>query len=284
MKREHEPNDGLRITEGKQHQGRERPHGTDQNPRHADRKSFVSDRRRRQPNERLIVALDFPTHGEALSLVDVLVPDVRFFKVGLELFVSSGPCVVSMIQDKGGRVFLDLKLHDIPNTVKGTVSCAARLGAAIISLHLSVGRDGLTAAVEGLAEASNSAREKPLLAGVTVLTSLGSEQTGGTIGSILDQVLRLSRLAKECGVEGIITSVKEAGEVRRALGDECVIITPGIRLSGAADDHKRTGTVKDALAAGSDYLVVGRPITRASNPQEEARRFLGEIAAFESID
>jgi orotidine-5'-phosphate decarboxylase len=239
---------------------------------------------KRDPNERLIVALDFATEREALSLVELLLPDVKFFKIGLELFVALGPSIISRVRETGGRVFLDLKLHDIPNTMKGAVGCAARLGAAIISLHLSVGRDGLKAAVEGLAEVSYSTGEKPLLAGVTVLTSLGSEQAGGAVGSVLSQVLRLSRLAKECGIDGVITSVREAAEVRRALGDECVIITPGIRLSAASDDHKRAGTVRDALAAGADYLVVGRPITRASNPQEEARRFLNEIVALGSID
>jgi orotidine-5'-phosphate decarboxylase len=241
-------------------------------------------KRKRDPNERLIVALDFATENEAFSLVEVLFPDVRFFKVGLELFVASGPSVVSRVRATGAKVFLDLKLHDIPNTLKGSVSCAARLGAAIISLHLSVGREGLKAAVEGLQEASRPTGEKSILAGVTVLTSLGSEQAGGTVGSVLDQVLRLSRLAKECGIDGIITSVREAAEVRVAVGDECVIITPGIRRNESSDDHKRTGTVRDALAAGADYLVVGRPITRVSNPQEEARRFLDEIAAFDAID
>jgi orotidine-5'-phosphate decarboxylase len=240
--------------------------------------------RARFPHGRLIVALDFPTEREALSLVDGLVPDVKIFKVGLELFVASGPSVVSRVREKGAGVFLDLKLHDIPNTVKGAVSCAARLGAGIISVHLSVGREGLKAAVEGIGEASQETGEKPLLAGVTVLTSLGSEQAGGTVGSVLEQVLRLSRLAQECGIEGIITSVREAAEVRKNLGEACVIITPGIRLSGVSDEHKRAGTVRDALAAGSDYLVVGRPITRAPNPHDEARRFLDEISAFEEID
>ncbi|MCX5801670.1 MAG: orotidine-5'-phosphate decarboxylase [Candidatus Eisenbacteria bacterium] len=238
----------------------------------------------RHPSERLIVALDVPTDGEALSLVDLLLPDVKFFKVGLELFVASGPSVVSGVRERGGRVFLDLKLHDIPNTVKRAVSCATRLGAAIISLHLSAGRECLESAAEGIEEGSSRTSERPLLAGVTVLTSLGSEQAGDTAGSVLEQVLRLSRLAKECGIGGIITSVREAADVRRALGGECVIITPGIRLRGPQDDHKRAGTVRDALLAGSDYLVVGRPITRASNPLEEAKRFLNEIAAFDSID
>jgi orotidine-5'-phosphate decarboxylase len=241
-------------------------------------------RRKRDPNERLIVALDFSTESEALSLVELLFPDVRFFKVGLELFVASGPSVVSRVRATGAKVFLDLKLHDIPNTVKAAVSCAARLGAAIISLHLSVGREGLEAAVEGLRGASPSTGEKPMLAGVTVLTSVGSEQADGTVGSVLDQVLRLARLAKECGIDGIITSVREAAGVRRTLGDECVIITPGIRLSESSDDQKRVGTVRDALVAGADYLVVGRPISRASSPRDATRIFLDEIAAFGSVD
>lgn len=270
-------------TSGKGHSdGKDRCHGGRR--RDSDKGSGRSGRRPPAASDRLIVALDFPTEREALSLVDLLLPDVKVFKIGLELFVGSGPSVVAKVREKGASVFLDLKFHDIPNTMKGAVSCAVRLGADIISVHLSAGREGLEAAVDGLEEASRATGEKSLLAGVTVLTSLGSSHPGGVEGTVRDQVLRLSRLAHECGVEGIITSVKEASEVRRALGGECVIITPGIRLSEAPDDHKRAGTVKDAISAGSDYLVVGRPITRASNPDEEARRFLEQIAAFDSID
>jgi len=246
--------------------------------------------RKLSPAERLIVALDFPSEAEALSMARSLLSEVKFFKVGLQLFVASGPSVVGRIREAGANVFLDLKFHDIPNTVKGAVSCAARLGAGIISLHLSAGREGLIAAVEGLGEASESSGERPLLAGVTVLTSVSGERpllAGREDESVLDRVLRLSKLAQECGVDGIITSTLEAAEVRKALGEKCVIITPGIRLSqpqaGQADDQKRIGTAREALEAGSDYLVVGRPITRARDPLIEARRFLDEIASFDSV-
>ncbi|KPJ61641.1 MAG: hypothetical protein AMJ46_00665 [Latescibacteria bacterium DG_63] len=231
------------------------------------------------PGERLVVALDFPKENQALSLMELLMPEVKLFKVGLELFVASGPSVVARLKQAGAGVFLDLKFHDIPNTVRGAVACATRLGADIISIHLKMGAEGVRAAGEGAERASVSPEKTPLVAGVTVLTSQGEQEAGGGTRSVLEEVLRLAGIARECGLNGIITSVREAGEVRRALGPDCKIITPGIRLSAAADDHKRVGTVRDALAAGADYMVVGRPITRAANPREAAREFLKEIAA-----
>ncbi len=233
----------------------------------------------KSPGERLIVALDFPEQGQALSLVKLLSPRVKSFKVGLELFVASGPSVVREIKQLGAAVFLDLKFHDIPNTVRRSVACATRLGADIISIHLKMGVEGVMAARQGAEEAAAATETSPLVAGVTVLTSQGAPETGGSTGSILEEVLRLSATARECGVGGIITSVREAAEVRRVLGPDCSIITPGIRLSAQADDHKRAGTVRDALAAGADYLVVGRPVTRADRPLEAAARFVEEIAA-----
>jgi orotidine-5'-phosphate decarboxylase len=231
------------------------------------------------PGDRLIVALDFPEGNQALSLVELLMPEVRLFKVGLELFVASGPSVVSSIKQVGAGVFLDLKFHDIPNTVKRSVACATRLGADIISIHLQMGAEGVTAAREGAEEASASPQEVPLVAGVTVLTSQGEREAAEEGGSVLEEVTRLSEMAGRCGLRGIITSVREAEAVRRTLGPDCSIITPGIRLSADADDHKRAGTVRDAFDAGADYLVVGRPITRAGEPRAAAAEFLEEIAA-----
>ena len=231
---------------------------------------------------KIIVALDFPTEREALSMVELLQPDVELFKVGLELFVASGPAVVRAIKGMGADVFLDLKLNDIPNTVKGAAACAARLGVDIISVHAGIGREGLVAARQGVEEAAGAGK-RPVVAAVTVLTSLGGEEGGGEGGAggtrtVLERVLGLSRLAVDCGLGGIITSVREAGEVRRAVGPGPAIITPGIRLSDSVQDHKRAGTVAAAVAAGVDFLVVGRPITRASDPRGQARRFIEEIA------
>ena len=231
---------------------------------------------------KVIVALDFPTEREALSMVELLQPDVELFKVGLELFVASGPAVVLAIKGMGSGVFLDLKLNDIPNTVKGAAACAARLGVDIISVHAGIGREGLVAARQGVEEAAGTGR-RPVVAAVTVLTSLGGDEAGGeggpgTPGTVLERVLGLSRLAVDCGLGGIITSVREAAEVRRAVGPGPAIITPGIRLSDSVQDHKRAGTVADAVAAGVDFLVVGRPITRASDPRGQAKRFIEEIA------
>ncbi|UCF79823.1 MAG: orotidine-5'-phosphate decarboxylase [Candidatus Eiseniibacteriota bacterium] len=237
----------------------------------------------RDPAANLIVALDFPEQGQALSLANLLTPKVKFYKVGLELFVNSGPPVVTAIKEMGARVFLDLKFHDIPNTVKRAVACATRLGADIISIHLKMGAEGVRAASEGAEEASVSGGGgKPLIAGVTVLTSQGAAEPSEKTGSVLEEVLRLCRLARDCGVNGIITSVKEAGDVRRLLGPGCSIITPGIRLTAALDDHKRAGTVRDALDAGADYLVVGRPITRAPDPLRAAEEFLAQMKVFGS--
>jgi len=229
---------------------------------------------------KVIVALDFPTQAEALSMVDILRPDIEFFKVGLELFVASGPDVVRAVKDRGAAVFLDLKFNDIPNTVRGASACAARLGVDIISVHTGIGREGLVAARQGVDEAAGPGR-RPVVAGVTVLTSLGGGEPGRdgeAAGGVLQRVLGLSRLAVECGLNGIITSVREAAEVRKAVGPEPVIITPGIRLPDSAEDHKRTGTVAEAVAAGADFLVVGRPITRASDLKGQARKFIEEVA------
>jgi orotidine-5'-phosphate decarboxylase len=228
---------------------------------------------------KVIVALDFPNETEALRMVDLLHPDAQYFKVGLELFVASGPAVVKEITGRGARVFLDLKFNDIPNTVKGAAACAARLGVDIISVHLGIGREGLLAAREGVEGAAGAGR-RPVLAGVTVLTSLGGDEAGGAGGdaAVLERVLGLSRLAVECGLGGVITSVREAAEVRKTVGPGTVIITPGIRLSDSVEDHKRAGTVADAVAAGVDFLVVGRPITRAPDPRGQARKFVEEIA------
>jgi len=230
----------------------------------------------------VIVALDFPTETEALSMVGLLRPDVEYFKVGLELFVAAGPAVVRAVKDRGAAVFLDLKFNDIPNTVRGAAACATRLGVDIISVHTGIGREGLVAARGGVEDAAGTGK-RPVLAGVTVLTSLGGgeagrEGCGAAAGSVLERVLGLSRLAAECGLGGIITSVREAAQVRKAVGPEPVIITPGIRLSDSVEDHKRAGTVADAVAAGVDFLVVGRPITRAADPRGQARKFIEEIA------
>ncbi len=227
----------------------------------------------------MIVALDFPTETEALSMVELLLPDVQYFKVGLELFVASGPAVVRAIKDMGAAVFLDLKFNDIPNTVKGAAACATGLGVDIISVHTGIGREGMVAAREGV-EAAAGTGTRPVLAGVTVLTSLGGGEAGGEGGdaAVLERVLGLSRLAVDCGLGGIITSVREAAEVRKAVGPGPVIITPGIRLSDSVQDHKRAGTVADAVAAGVDFLVVGRPITRAPDPKGQARKFTEEVA------
>jgi orotidine-5'-phosphate decarboxylase len=236
--------------------------------------------------DQLLVALDVDSAARALWLADELRGLAGGVKVGSRLFTAEGPAIVRALVERGHRVFLDLKFHDIPNTVRGAVACATRLGADIISVHVSAGREAMKSASEAALEASAGRDETPILAGVTVLTSLGNREATrgaeavrpGSADAIREEVVKLARLAVESGLTGIITSVAEAGEVRRILGAAVAIITPGIRLSAGVDDHKRAGTARDALIAGADFLVVGRPITRAADPRGEALRFLEEMS------
>lgn len=224
---------------------------------------------RRAPE--VIVALDFAEPGDAFRLVERL-PEGTWLKVGLELFVRAGPSVVERLADEGRRVFLDLKLHDIPNTVAGAVRSAARLGAELLTVHGSGGEAMLRAAAEaaGDAGAASAARRPLRLLAVTVLTSLDDSSLAAVMGSgasVEETAGRLAGLAREAGVDGAVCSVEEARAVRMACGPGFLVVTPGIRLAGeGADDQRRVATPAVARAAGCDYLVVGRSITRAADP------------------
>jgi len=216
----------------------------------------------------LIVALDVPSWLMATKLVDRLSPEVRYFKVGSQLFTLCGPRIVRYIRAKGGYVFLDLKFHDIPNTVANAVRAAADLGVAMMTVHAQGGRDMLRAAV-GAARAGRRRgqrlRRPPDIVAVTVLTSQASAQTH-------KEVLRLARLAKEAGCAGVVASAHECARLRYLLGKRFCIITPGIRPPGAeTGDQKRVATPRQAVRAGSDYLVVGRPVVQALDPAKAAR-------------
>jgi orotidine-5'-phosphate decarboxylase len=226
-----------------------------------------------QPRERLIIALDVGSAKEAVALVRELSDHVTFFKIGLQLFTSAGPEVVRAVRETGAKVFLDLKLHDIPNTVAKAVSAASELGVSMLTLHLSGGRNMLEAAAA-------ACPPDLLLLGVTVLTS-ADDATLREIGveaDVAKQALRLAAIGAAAGVRGLITSPREVAVLRKTLGSNATIITPGVRPSwAAADDQKRFTTPAEALQNGADYLVIGRPVTAHRDPREAVRMILSEI-------
>jgi orotidine-5'-phosphate decarboxylase len=219
---------------------------------------------------RAIVALDAPTFEAASVMVDVLGDSCDFFKIGSELFTAAGPDAVRALRQRELDVFLDLKFHDIPNTVRGAVRSAAALGAALVTVHGSGGHDMLSAAVEG-------AGDRCHVLVVTVLTSLDAEGLGRTWGrkvtSVLEEVLRLAELARSSGAHGIVCSAMEAAAVRATHGETLEVLVPGIRLDGgAAHDQARVATPAAAVAAGASYLVLGRTVTGAGDPRAAMRR------------
>ncbi|MGA3054770.1 MAG: orotidine-5'-phosphate decarboxylase [Candidatus Korobacteraceae bacterium] len=230
--------------------------------------------------DRLIVALDVPGATQARQLVQAIGDAATTYKVGKQLFTAEGPQVVRDLVASGRKVFLDLKYHDIPNTVAAAVRSAAELGVSMLTVHASGGSKMLRAAVE--AASHSPAKAKPMVLAVTVLTSLSDAdlQEVGIGGNVLSQVLRLGALARAAGCGGLVASAQEARELRRALGEDFAIVTPGVRPAGAsAGDQARVVTPKDAIAAGATYLVVGRPILEAPDPAKAAQQIANEIAA-----
>ena len=216
-------------------------------------------------NKRIVVALDAAEADAALALAARLDPKLCRVKVGKELFVAAGPDVVHRLQERGFEVFLDLKFHDIPNTVAGACRAAARLGVWMMNVHASGGAVMMQAAREAVAGVARP----PLLIAVTILTSLSDAALGevGFPGTAADNVERLGRLARASGMDGVVCSAQEAPLLRRAAGDDFVLVTPGIRLaSDAKDDQSRVVTPVDAVRLGAHYLVIGRPITAAKDP------------------
>ncbi|MCH7856081.1 MAG: orotidine-5'-phosphate decarboxylase [Gemmatimonadetes bacterium] len=224
----------------------------------------------------VIIPLDVPSLDEAMGLVDSLGEATDCYKVGLELFTSAGPAAVQALKERDKRVFLDLKLHDIPNTVARAVGRARDLEVDLLTLHATGGRRMMEAAAE-------AAGDDLTLLGVTVLTSMTSSDVedswGRVVDSLEEEVVRLARLARESGVGGVVASVREAAPIRSALGGDLVVVTPGIRLAGDdAHDQARVSTPAEAVAAGADYLVIGRSITQAPDPAEALRRVYEEMA------
>jgi len=223
--------------------------------------------------DRLIVALDVSDAFAARELVRRIGDSAGVYKVGLQLFTAEGPSIVREIVESGRKVFLDLKLHDIPTTVRHAVKSAVTTGASMLTVHASGGSAMLQAAVE-------AADGKLTLLGVTVLTSFSDEDLTqvGVPTRVLSQVLRMAALARNAGLGGIVTSPREAAEARRELGEGFAIVTPGIRPEGAdVNDQQRSATPASAIEAGVSHIVVGRPITHAADPAQAARAILAEM-------
>ncbi len=225
---------------------------------------------RRLTGSKAILALDVDTIEEARKFVDNLYPKIDIFKVGSHLFTAYGPKVVEMLHEKGAQVFLDLKYFDIPNTVAKAVAAATRLKVKMLTLHISGGREMLEAAVDSAREQAKAYKApKPLLIGVTVLTSKKAKA---------QEVLALAKMGVSCGLDGVVCSVNEAALLRSKIKKDFLIVTPGIRLNDSIkDDQKRVATVSQAVEAGSDFLVIGRPILKAKDPLLTAEELLGDL-------
>ncbi|HAD74469.1 MAG: orotidine-5'-phosphate decarboxylase [Gemmatimonadetes bacterium] len=230
---------------------------------------------------RVIIPLDVPTLDDAMGLVDSLGEAADFYKVGLELFTAEGSAAVQALKQRNKRVFLDLKLHDIPSTVARAVARARVLEVDLLTLHATGGRPMMEAAAQ-------AAENDLTLLGVTVLTSMTSSDMehswGREVDSIEEEVVRLATLVRDSGVGGVVASVREAAPVKKALGSDLVVVTPGIRFAGGdAHDQARVSTPGAAVAAGADYLVIGRSVTQAPDPAEALRRVHEEMAGSRAV-
>jgi orotidine-5'-phosphate decarboxylase len=231
----------------------------------------------KDPKDRLIVALDFPSAAPARAFLDQLDGTCRWLKVGMELYYAEGNSFVQELRSHGYKIFLDLKLHDIPNTVAGAVRSASRAGASLLTIHAVGGAAMMAAAAEAAQEP-----DAPRLLAVTVLTSMDAEQLAGIGISVCPaaQVARLAQLAWSAGIRGMVCSAEEVATLRHELGEDVELIIPGIRPTGSAlGDQKRTATPADAIQSGASRLVMGRPITQAADPKAAAEAILSEIAS-----
>ncbi|MCD8198946.1 MAG: orotidine-5'-phosphate decarboxylase [Phascolarctobacterium sp.] len=232
-------------------------------------------------DDRLIVALDFPTSEEAKKCVRELGESVSYYKVGMELYYAAGNEIISFLKEEGKKVFLDLKLQDIPNTVAHAMTVLAALGADMLNLHATGGRKMMLEAAEAVHEAAaKEGKKPPKLLAVTVLTSMDEIQFADLNykNTIAEQVIALASLAKEAGMDGVVASPKEAAAIRRACGRDFLIVTPGVRPIGAAlDDQSRVATPAAALKNGATHIVVGRPVTKAENRRAAAEAIASEI-------
>ncbi len=229
--------------------------------------------------DRIIVALDVDSRDEAMGLVKQLRGRVGFFKIGTQLFTSEGPRLVREVVDTGERVFLDLKFHDIPNTVLKGVLAAQRLGVSMLTLHAAGGSQMLSTVARALCSRETKVN-RPLALAVTVLTSIGEEELRltGCLSPVHEQVLRLAELADQAGLDGVVASPAELSLLRQRFGNSLILVAPGIRPAGAdVNDQNRIATPDAALRAGADYLVIGRPITASQDPRGSLERILEEL-------
>jgi orotidine-5'-phosphate decarboxylase len=236
----------------------------------------------KNPKEKIIFALDVEHFREAQQWVNLLKDNVGIFKVGKQLFTHAGPKVIDMIRQKGQKAFLDLKFHDIPNTVAKAGEEATKLNVTMFDLHALGGFEMMKKTVEtSRAAAKSLGISKPVILAVTILTSMDEEtiKEVGIQGPILEEVGRLSQLSMKAGIDGVVASPQEIGIIRQKCGEDFLIITPGIRLpSGKKDDQKRTLSPKEAMSAGANYLVIGRPIKEAKDPLEAVQKIIEDIS------
>jgi orotidine-5'-phosphate decarboxylase len=241
------------------------------------------------PRSSLIVALDFDSLNSAVKFAKQIADLVGMFKIGSQLFTAAGPAAVREVAALGSGVFLDLKFHDIPNTVAGTVlSCAAMTGVQLVNVHALGGHAMLHAAVQAIGAGQPMGADRPRLLAVTILTSMDQKamREVGIAGPPNTRVVKLAKLAKAAGVDGVVASVQEARAIRKACGRDFLIVTPGVRPKdkdavgvAKSDDQARTATPAEAIKAGADFLVVGRPILAASDPRAATQAIVDEIAA-----
>ncbi|MBD6617490.1 orotidine-5'-phosphate decarboxylase [Komarekiella sp. 'clone 1'] len=234
-------------------------------------------------NERVIVALDVADEDSAIALVDQL-PQVGFWKVGLELFTNTGPKILEMLKSRQKRIFLDLKFHDIPNTIAGACRSAARYGVDLLTIHATAGKDALKAATEAAQEGATQAGVKsPKLIAITLLTSISARDLAFDLKIPLElpeYVLEMALLAQETGLDGAVCSPQEVVQLRQTCGDDFLLVCPGVRPNWTDKaDQKRSLTPVQAIQAGADYLVIGRPITAASDPELAWKRISQELSA-----
>ncbi len=244
-------------------------------------KTRKTQRNAMEARERLIVALDVDSMEQASRIIDLLEDDVDIFKVGIAPFTGYGQELLDKLSSKGKKCFLDLKFHDIPNTVANAAREGAKKGVFMMNFHCLGGAKMLQAAATGAAEGAEQAgKEKPLLLGVTILTSMNEEEMRevGISGGVQEKVVELSAIAEKAGLDGVVASAKEAGAIKKARGKEFVVVTPGVRPEWAlAGDQKRVLTPRKAIEQGADYLVVGRPILQAEDPALAARKIIEEM-------